>query len=68
MPVPDDMISAVKAEIGIPLIVGGGITDPRVAAAKVQAGADFIVTGNVLEKADNMSLVYEFAAAIHNTK
>ncbi len=66
--VPDEMISAVKAEIGIPLIVGGGITDPDVAAAKVQAGADFIVTGNVLEKADNISMVYEFAAAIHSKR
>jgi phosphoglycerol geranylgeranyltransferase len=64
--VPDEMISAVKAEISIPLIVGGGIVDPRVAAAKVRAGADFVVTGNVLEKADNTTLVYEFAEAIHN--
>ena len=68
LPVPDEMISAVKAEIGIPLIVGGGITDPDVAAAKVQAGADFIVTGNVLEKTDSMSLVYEFAEAIHSIR
>jgi len=66
LPVPDDMISAVKTEISIPLIVGGGIVDPSVAAEKVKAGADFIVTGNVLEKADNTALVYEFAEAIHN--
>jgi phosphoglycerol geranylgeranyltransferase len=64
--VPDEMISAVRAEINIPLIIGGGIVDPGVAAAKVRAGADFIVTGNVLEKADNTTLVYEFAEAIHN--
>ncbi|MFC1712782.1 geranylgeranylglyceryl/heptaprenylglyceryl phosphate synthase [Candidatus Poribacteria bacterium] len=67
-PVPDEMISAVKAEISVPLIVGGGITDPDVAAAKVQAGADFIVTGNVLEETDNMSLIYEFAEAVHSIK
>ncbi len=68
LPVPDEMIAAVKAEIGIPLIVGGGIVEPEVAAAKVLAGADFIVTGNVLEKTGNMSLVYEFAQAIHKSK
>ena len=62
------MISAVKAEVDIPLIVGGGIRDPRVAAAKVQAGADFVVTGNVLENKDNEALVYEFAEAIHKVK
>ena len=66
--VPDEMISAVKSEINIPLIVGGGIVDPDTAAAKVRAGADFIVTGNILEKADNVSLVHEFARAIHSRK
>ena len=65
--VPDEMISAVRSEISIPLAVGGGIVDPGVAAAKVQSGADFIVTGNVLEKAGNTALVYEFAKAIHNS-
>lgn len=64
--VPEEMIKAVKAAINIPLIVGGGITKPVVAAAKVRAGADFIVTGNALEKASGTDLVYEFAKAIHN--
>ena len=68
LPVPDEMISAVKAEIDIPLIVGGGIAEPGVAAAKVKAGADFIITGNVLEKTGNEALVYEFARAIHSAK
>jgi len=66
MPVPDEMIAAVKSEISIPLIVGGGIVEPSVAAAKVRAGADFIVTGNILEKTDDPSLIYKFAEAIHN--
>ena len=63
--VPDEMIAAVKAEIGIPLIVGGGIVDADSAAAKVRAGADFIVTGNVFEKSEKIHLVHEFAKAIH---
>ncbi len=67
-PVPDEMIAATKGKIDIPIIVGGGITDPNVAAAKVRAGADFIVTGNILEKTDNISLVHEFAQAIHGTR
>lgn len=66
MSVPDEMISAIASEINIPIIVGGGIKNPETAAAKVRAGANFIVTGNVLEKADNASLVYEFAEAIHS--
>jgi phosphoglycerol geranylgeranyltransferase len=66
LPVPDEMVSAVKAETSIPLIVGGGIVDPSVAAAKVRAGADFIVTGNVLEKTNNTSLICEFAEAVHD--
>lgn len=66
MSVPDEMISAVKSQIGIPLVVGGGIIEPSIASAKVRAGADFIVTGNVLEKSDNINLMYEFSEAIHN--
>lgn len=66
LPVPDKMISAVKSAVQMPVIVGGGITDPGIAADKVKAGADFIVTGNILEKAGNISMVHEFAAAIHD--
>lgn len=67
LPVPDEMITAVKKNVSIPIIVGGGIRSPEVAAAKVRAGADFIVTGNVLEKSDDVQLMRKFAEAIHNT-
>ena len=50
-PVPVDMIRAVKAELSIPLIVGGGIRDPDIAAEISRAGADIIVTGTVVESA-----------------
>ncbi|MFH1424936.1 MAG: geranylgeranylglyceryl/heptaprenylglyceryl phosphate synthase [archaeon] len=50
-PVPDSMISAVKKEIGVPLIVGGGINGPLMAKKKLEAGADIIVIGTVIEKA-----------------
>jgi len=65
-PVPNEMITAVKSQIDIPLIVGGGIKDPESAADKVKAGADFIVTGNILEKCSSFDLMKQFADAIHN--
>lgn len=53
-PVPSAMVRAVAAEVGIPLIVGGGITTRRQAAAAVRAGADIIVTGTVVEAASDV--------------
>ncbi|MCE2400134.1 geranylgeranylglyceryl/heptaprenylglyceryl phosphate synthase [Candidatus Poribacteria bacterium] len=64
-PVPNIMISSVKAQIEIPLIVGGGIRTPEIAAEKVNAGADFIVTGNILEKSGSFELMKQFADAVH---
>jgi heptaprenylglyceryl phosphate synthase len=49
--VPDSIIKAVKEAITIPLIVGGGIKGPEAAEDKLEAGADIIVTGTVIEKA-----------------
>jgi phosphoglycerol geranylgeranyltransferase len=64
--VPNEMITAIKEQIAIPVIVGGGIVKPEMANEKVKAGADFIVTGNILEKEGNISLMREFADAIHS--
>ncbi|MFN4133517.1 MAG: geranylgeranylglyceryl/heptaprenylglyceryl phosphate synthase, partial [Candidatus Hadarchaeales archaeon] len=50
-PVPVEMVKAVKKEIEIPLIVGGGIRTPDAAEKIVTAGADIIVTGTIVEKA-----------------
>ena len=63
--VPDGMIATVKEQISIPLIVGGGIRTPEIAAEKVEAGADFIVTGNILEKNGSFELMEAFANAVH---
>lgn len=49
-PVPLDMIRAVKSEISIPLIVGGGIRTEEQAINAIKAGADIIVTGTIIEK------------------
>lgn len=66
LPVPEEMISRVKDETGLPLIVGGGIRKPEVAESKVRAGADFIVTGNVTEENPDMAAL--FARAVHSGK
>jgi phosphoglycerol geranylgeranyltransferase len=49
-PVPVEMIRAVKQYVDVPLIVGGGIRSRELALAAVSAGADVIVTGNVVEE------------------
>jgi len=48
-PVPVEMIKAVKCEISIPLIVGGGLKTQEQVKAAWDAGADMVVVGNALE-------------------
>ncbi len=48
-PVPLEFIRALRKEIDIPLIVGGGIRDRETARSIVEAGADIIVTGTLIE-------------------
>lgn len=52
-PVPAEMIAAVKHTVDIPVVVGGGIRTGDQAAQAVKAGADIVVTGTVIETADN---------------
>jgi len=54
-PISDEMISAVKKAIDIPLIVGGGIRDSKTARKKAKAGADIVVTGTKLEEEKNLT-------------
>ena len=63
MPVSTSMISKVSQMINIPLIVGGGIKTPEMAAEAVKAGADVIVIGTAFEK--EPELLKKFAEAIH---
>ena len=62
-PVHENLISAVAENISIPLVVGGGITDPEKAYHNCKAGADLIVIGNAIEK--DPALIADMAAAIH---
>jgi putative glycerol-1-phosphate prenyltransferase len=48
--VPVEMIATLNRYVEIPMIIGGGIRSPEAARERVEAGASFIVTGNVLEK------------------
>lgn len=61
-PVSASMIEHVSKTISIPLIVGGGINTPELAATAVKAGADLIVIGNAVEK--DPSLIAEISSAI----
>ena len=62
-PVSEQMIEAVAAQITVPLITGGGISDPEKAYRNCKAGADLIVVGNAIEK--DPTLIREMSAAIH---
>ncbi len=53
-PVPAGMIKKVKENVDMPIIVGGGIRTPEQAYDIVQAGADIIVTGTVIEESHNI--------------
>ncbi len=62
--VPPELIAAVRKWVDIPIIVGGGIRDALTAKEKLDAGADIIVTGNVLQKEDGISIMKDIAAEI----
>ncbi len=62
--ITESMIQKVAACIEVPLIIGGGITQPEKAYLNCKAGADVIVVGNAIEK--DASLIKEMAAAVHS--
>lgn len=64
-PVNESMIASVSDAISIPLIVGGGITEPEKAYRNCKSGADLVVVGNAIEK--DPALIREMADAIHAT-
>lgn len=54
VPVPPEMVRQVRASVSIPVITGGGITRPEQSRAAVEAGADIVVTGTVVERAEDV--------------
>jgi phosphoglycerol geranylgeranyltransferase len=67
-PVPPEMIRVVKSYIDVPLIVGGGIKSRSQALAAASAGANIIVTGNVIENAEVKSKVAEIVEGIRSCR
>ncbi len=63
--VTTDIIKAVSDKVDVPIIVGGGLRDPEQAKKRVEAGADFIVTGTVIEETGGSGLIAAFAEAVH---
>lgn len=49
-PVHTNVIKTVRSIVDVPIIVGGGIRSAREARKRVEAGADIIVTGTMVEK------------------
>ncbi len=62
--ITESMVEQVAKNIEVPLIIGGGITDPEKAYLNCKAGADIIVVGNAIEKDE--SLIMEMASAVHS--
>jgi len=67
-PVPPEMIRTVKPFIDIPLIVGGGIRTKERALAAASAGAEIIVTGNIIESTSAKQKMSEIIDGVKGTK
>lgn len=63
-PVPPEMIRAVRQHIDIPLVVGGGVRNREQSFAAASAGANVIVTGNVIETGNAKEKISEIIAGI----
>ena len=59
-PVPTGLIEAVRRELTVPLIVGGGLNSPAKIESACRAGADILVIGNALEKDIAMLVEYNY--------
>jgi phosphoglycerol geranylgeranyltransferase len=63
--VPAPMVQAVRASVGLKVIVGGGIRTPEQARERVEAGAHAIVVGNLFEQKKDEALIKDFVSAVH---
>ncbi len=64
--VPAKVVGAVKQYVDIPVIVGGGIRDSATAQEKLLAGADIIVTGNMLTLPDGKERMVAIAKTVRS--
>lgn len=58
--VPASLVKAVKKQVKIPVILGGGIDSARKAKAAIKTGANMVVVGNAFEK--NVYLLRDISA------
>jgi len=63
--VSEEMIGAVSKYSSLPIIVGGGIRTAETAGAVAQAGASFVVTGNITEVNRDDGFLRDIANAVH---
>ena len=66
-PVNQELITAARNACDLPLIMGGGIRDIEAASKAVDAGADWIVTGNLTEEFDDASKLQEILTMLVNS-
>ena len=62
-PIPVDVISEVRKNISLPIIVGGGLRTPKQVKDVMRAGASMVVLGNAIE--GNGNLLEELVFASH---
>lgn len=60
------LVKAVKQQVSLPVIVGGGIRTAAQAEQLCLAGADMLVVGNVLEK--DPEVLLEISLAVHSVR
>jgi putative glycerol-1-phosphate prenyltransferase len=60
--VPKNMIQAIRKNVSIPILVGGGIDNHTKAKEAAKAGADMLIIGNALEK--NPDLIFKICSAV----
>ena len=54
-PVNPKLIKTARESCDLPIIVGGGIRDAKMAKTAAKSGADWIITGNITEEYDDAS-------------
>jgi phosphoglycerol geranylgeranyltransferase len=58
-PVSPDLIKSARESCNLTIVVGGGIRDGKTAKIAADAGADWIITGNLTESFDNADALQE---------
>ncbi len=61
--VSPEMIAAVREQVDLPIIVGGGIRDAETARRLCDAGADVLVVGTAFE--EDPERIFEMSEAVH---